>query len=356
MKKSFANPLTVVLRCWLTVYLFFDDFMSCDRARVFSHSTWENREPLSRWQTARRVRLHSAGLAFAYRSVVEVYRLHYVRDTAVTDFPHKRWNVTCNLRVIDATASSTTRPMRISSSKKWAMAAALVCVFPLAASALSITYAFAGANPNSGQAVNASATFTTGAGTVGVTLNNLLSNPTDVSQLISDLRFTVGGLATTGASLSSSSGIELTVNANDTYSVGAAGSTGWALSSPAASTLYLNVLGTAVGPEHLIIGGSSNGTFSGGTYSNANGSIGGNAAHNPFLESGATFNIALAGVTTATTITSAAFSFGTTPGLLEAPGVPASTPGVGVPDGGQSVLLLGLALMGLGAFARYKRV
>lgn len=245
------------------------------------------------------------------------------------------------------------------------MVAAIVCVLPVAASALTITYAFSGANPNSGQPVNVSATFTTTAGatagapgTIGVTLNNLLSNPTDVSQLISDLRFTVGGLSTTGASLTSSSGTELTVNANDTYVVGSPVPTGWDLSSPAASTLYLNVLGTPVGPEHLIIGGSSNGTFSGGTYSNANGSIAGNLPHNPFLESGATFNIALAGVTTNTAITSAAFSFGTTPGLLEVPGVPVptGTPGAGVPDGGQSVLLLGLALMGLGTVARFMKI
>lgn len=241
------------------------------------------------------------------------------------------------------------------SSRRWAVVAAIACLLPLAASALTISYTYAGANPNSGQQVNASATFVTGTNTIGVTLNNFLSNPTDVSQLISDLRFTLGGVSTTGATLTSSLGTELTVNADDTYTVGGSVATGWALTSPTASTLYLNVLGTATGPEHLIIGGSSNGTFVGGTYSNANGSIGGNAPHNPFLESGATFTIGLTGVTASTTITSAAFSFGTTPGLIETPGVPSDNPPVRVPDGGMTLMMLGLALLGLGATRRFAR-
>jgi len=40
--------------------------------------------------------------------------------------------------------------------------------------------------------VDASVTFTTGTGTIMVTLNNLEPNPADEAELLSDLFFTVG--------------------------------------------------------------------------------------------------------------------------------------------------------------------
>jgi len=243
--------------------------------------------------------------------------------------------------------------MKYSSNKAWLMAAAIACSLPLVASAVPITYTVSGANPNSGQTLSANAAFTTSLNAINVTLNNTLSNPNDVSQLISDLRFTISG-TTTGATLASSSGTELNVATNGTYALGSTVATGWGLTTPTTSTIYLNVLGTAVGPEHLIIGPSNNGSFLGGTYSNANGSIAGNSAHNPFLASGASFTIALTGVTANTTITSAAFSFGTTSGLIESPGIP--TGGPGVPDGGATVVLLGLGLLGLGLTRRLMHV
>ena len=236
----------------------------------------------------------------------------------------------------------------IRSPQRWAKLTGLACLLPLSASALTLTYNFTGLNPNSGQPINASAVVTTGTNTVGVTLNNLLANPNDVSQLISDVRITLGA-TTTGATLASSSGTQITVNANDTFTTGATVSTGWGLTTPTASTLYLNVLGTQTGPEHLIIGPAG----PGGLYSDANGSIAGNAPHNPFLQSGATFTIGLTGVTANTTVTGVALSFGTTPGLIEVPGVPSGGPGVGVPDGGATVVLLGLGLMLLGVTRRF---
>jgi hypothetical protein len=236
------------------------------------------------------------------------------------------------------------------SINRWAVVAAIACSVPLATNAASITYNALGTNPNSGQPVNASATFVTGTNTIGITVNNLLANPNDISQLISDLRFTLsGGLPAAGATLASSSGTQITVNDGGTFVVGPTVSTGWSLTNPAPSTLYLNVLGTTTGPEHLIIGPAGPGNL----YSNANGSIAPNPPHNPFLQSGATFNVSLTGVTANTTISSAFFSFGTTPGLLEVPGVPSGSPGVGVPDGGATVMLLGLALFGLGATTRF---
>jgi len=190
---------------------------------------------------------------------------------------------------------------------------AIVAVLGWGAAAFGSTITFIGSGTSSGgDAENASATLVTGAGTISVTLNNLLSNPTDVAQNLSDLLITLSNGATTGT-LTSSTGTELTVNSGGTYSVGSSVATGWALTSMGGS-LLLEVLGTPEAPAHTIIGTSSNGTYSGGTYSNANGSIAGNGPHNPFLESGTTFTLSVPSVTAATTITAATFSFGTAAG------------------------------------------
>src|SRR5579862_5354338 len=155
---------------------------------------------------------------------------------------------------------------------------ALLNLVAIAASASTITYTAAGTS-SGGDSVDASATFTTSAGQLLITLNNLFQNPTDVAQNISDLSFTldVGGLAT----LMSSTGTPITVNSGGSYTVGSSVSTGWALSSLPGDTFELNVLGTSVGPAHLIIGTSNAGNYTSGTFSNANGSIAGNTPHNP---------------------------------------------------------------------------
>jgi hypothetical protein len=191
--------------------------------------------------------------------------------------------------------------------------ALILVAFAIAANATSITFAAVGTS-SGGNSVDAMATFVTSSGQLVITLDNLFQNPTDVGQNLSDLSFilSVGGTA----SLLSSSGTELTVNSNGTFSVGSSVSTGWALSSLGGNSFILNVLGTAVAPAHTIIGTSSAGTYSSGTFSNANGSIAGNGPHNPFLESGATFTIQDSSITADTTVSAATFSFGTTAGNL----------------------------------------
>lgn len=218
----------------------------------------------------------------------------------------------------------------------WVTVAVLGC----SSAALPSTITFIGAGTSTGgDTVDASATLVTGAGTITVTLNNLLSNPKTVAQNLTDLIFTLSNGANTGT-LTSSTGTELTVNSDATYSVGSSVATGWALNSMGGS-LLLEVLGTPEAPAHTIIGTSSNGTYSGGTYSNANGSIAGNGPHNPFLESGATFTLTVPGVTATTTVTAATFSFNTTAGdtLVGTPvTVPEPTP----------ILLLGAGLLAIG--------
>jgi hypothetical protein len=171
----------------------------------------------------------------------------------------------------------------------------------------------------------------------------LQANPGDVAQLISDLDFVLSNGATTGT-LASSLGQPITVFMNGAWGLGSTGSTGWGLNNNVSGGLQLDALGF-IGPAGLIIGPPGSGL----TYSNANASIRGNGPHNPFLDQTATFVVDVAGVTAATEITSATFSFGTTAGI-DVPG----TPGTTVPEPGTSLLLgLGLAAMLLVARKSY---
>jgi hypothetical protein len=211
----------------------------------------------------------------------------------------------------------------------------LVALFCTSA-AFAGTFTFStapGATETGGNAVNAQAIFTTGNGTLEITLNNLLVNPKTVAQNISDLFFTLNNV-TTGGSLTSSSGTERTVAANGTFTDGSSVSTGWVF-SVSGGTFHLDGLNSALDvPAHTIIG-APNGS---NVYSNANNSITGNGPHNPFLRSGVTFDLAIAGINADTVITGATFSFGTTSGD--------NVPGGGnnTPDSGMTLVLLAIGL------------
>jgi hypothetical protein len=200
-----------------------------------------------------------------------------------------------------------------------------------------------------GNPVNAEADFTTGAGSVTITLKDLQANPNDVAQLLSDLSFTVGnGGSLTGSAQTGASSQELTVNGDSTFSIGAnlttVAAVGWVYTTTS-STGTLDVLqgpGHA-GPAHLIIGPPG-----GPTYGNANGSIAGNKAHNSFLNQSASFTITAPNVSTDTTITGVIFSFGTTEGASLITGVPDA------PE--PSSLVVGLVGIGLaGSIGFYRR-
>jgi len=197
-------------------------------------------------------------------------------------------------------------------------AAALTLLMTSPLSAATVTFVTPTGSTTSGP-VNASATFTTTANQILVSLSNLQTNITDVAQALSDLSFTYSGASLGTPTLTSSSGQEITVAGNGSFTTGSTVSTGWAASNTG-STILLNVLGTATAPTHLIIGPPGAGNL----YSNANGSIAANPAHNPFLNQVATFNLSLAGITASTLITGATFSFGTTAGVNVA-GVPSTS-------------------------------
>jgi hypothetical protein len=216
------------------------------------------------------------------------------------------------------------------------------CLLALSASANTITYTTpSGATESGGSPVSASATFVTGPGTVTITLANLLANPKNIAQCISDLSFVLGGGQTSG-SLASSSGTQRFVAADGTWTTGSTGSTGWGVD---AGTLHLTALGFS-GPAYLIIGPPDGS----GVYSAGNSSFAGNGPHNPLLGLSAIFTLNITGVTEGSTVTGATFSFGTTVGNNVTVGRPPNE----VPDGGATVLLLGAALSGLGLIRRLR--
>ena len=224
-----------------------------------------------------------------------------------------------------------------------ALVGLIVNVSVQAAHASTVTFVTpTGSTESGGNPVNASATFTTSDGQIAVTLTDLLANPATIAQLISDLSLTLSTGQTTGT-LASSSGTQINVAANGTFTLGATASTGWGLNNNVSGGLQLDALGF-IGPAGLIIGPPD----AGGLYSNANGSIAGNGPHNPFLDQTATFLISVAGLTAADTVTSAEFSFGTTAGVEIAGVSPVPLPG--------ALPLFASGLVGLGLLSlRRKR-
>ncbi len=188
-----------------------------------------------------------------------------------------------------------------------------ILVFGSAAQAAVSVFSTPANTQVGGQPVSAQATFTTGAGTVHIVVQNLITDPRSVIQNLSALGFILGGGQSAGTLVTSSANLRSVASNNFTDSGSAA--TGWKLESAynLASVLGLrlcDLCAGADGPAHTLIGGPAG---SGG-YPNANGSINGNGPHNPFLSGNAVFDLNVTGVTAQTTISKVRFQFGTADG------------------------------------------
>lgn len=194
-----------------------------------------------------------------------------------------------------------------------------LALLPSAAQASTITYTANGSGTDG--PLSASASFTTSAGQVAITLTNTLalSSFISVGQTISDLSFTLSNAAGT-VCCSTASGQEGTISSSGVVTY-VAGSPGLFVGTGGGNYMVngSNVLLEAIGggqPTELIAPFEPNG----GTYPSTNPGI---VAHNPYTIGTATFTLGLAGVTSGTTISNVQFSFGTGPDTT-LPGTPST--------------------------------
>jgi hypothetical protein len=152
--------------------------------------------------------------------------------------------------------------------------------------------------------VSGSAEFTLNAGadTVTVKLTNTTTTTLDAGELFTGLDFMLGGLTPT---LTSDTGIQRTVDGGGAFTdTGAAQNLSWSLASLGGGTYQVNFNPDA---KDGIIGPPT-----AGSYSGANGSIKGNAGHNPFAAEMATFVLSVPDLEADTPVSVKTFRYGTT--------------------------------------------
>ena len=212
---------------------------------------------------------------------------------------------------------------------------------------------------NSG-GLSAVADVTFGAGTVSITLQNLTANPTSAGQLINGITFNVAGLTNTAGfvnptTINAPNGLA-DIAANGSYASGGSDLSRWDYQISGGNLFTFTTL-TGGNPDRLIIGPDASGNFAyNGTltdgYTNANASILGD---NPSILGSLTATFTVPNVSSTTTLTNLNIRFNTNETTL-VPGIPAGGPTPGaVPEGGSTVVLAGIALLGLAAARRFLR-
>lgn len=223
--------------------------------------------------------------------------------------------------------------------------AGLLCVSGALASANTITFVGTGGATGSRGPVSAQAVVTTGSNSLTIALSNTITGIVSAGQLLSDFSISLSNGNVSTASVVSGSGNLINVAGDGSFtSAGSTTDAGWKLTT-SSSSLTLSALGGTNGPAYTVIGPPCP-TTPNPTYCDANGSIAGNSAHNPFVTNPLTFDLLINGVTANTTVSNVIFSFGTTAGD-DINGIPQTS----VPEPG-TFALAGLVLVGIGCLRK----
>jgi hypothetical protein len=213
-----------------------------------------------------------------------------------------------------------------------------------------------GGKASNGEVVNAKATFTLSTNAIAVKLENLIMDQKDVGQSITGVTFTLNK-STTGASLTSSTGIQRDLTASSgggfTYTdtilnTPNKNNTGWGFPVSNGTQLSLDWFSR----DKTITGGQTQYTLIGqpgsnNKYNNIDSSLT-NGAHNPPLAGPLFFFLNVPGVNSTTLITDLTFFFGTSAGI-SAKGHSHATPAPA------AIVLAATGLGSLGLFRLYRR-
>jgi len=208
-----------------------------------------------------------------------------------------------------------------------------------------------------GSGLDAIAEFTTTPGQISITLTNGLAASSIISagQTVSDVSFTLSNApGTLGAT--SATGQLANISSSGAVTNVAGSPTRWLGQGPPppGGTGFFNITGNTITLE--AIGGGQPSQLllpSGTSFPSANASITG-GQFNPFVVGPETFILNLSGVTAATTVTAATFSFGTGPDTF-IPGVPTTQFSVPGPVAGAGLPGMIAAFGGLLAFLRRRQ-
>jgi hypothetical protein len=247
-------------------------------------------------------------------------------------------------------------PMNYRLPVRLAVAALMVALIASpVARASTITFVTPGGSSVGDGPVDASATFTTSAGTLTIALQDLLNNPTSVGQTLNGVNFKLSDGDTVG-SLSSQTGTRRTVTGTGPGQYTDDASTPYPTSllwnyyggqnsngSPTPGVDEVTSLGNMAAKPTIIGGPDSN-----NAYSAANGSIT-SGTHDPFLAGTVTVVLNIPSVDASTTISSMNFLFGTSEGE-------GTVPGFAIPEPSTLALAVaGLSATSLGGILRLRR-
>ena len=216
--------------------------------------------------------------------------------------------------------------------------------------ACAIFVQYTGTGNSAGVPVASTASFTTSAGQVQLTLKNTTVHTADAGQLLTGIRFTLAPNPITTATLTAATAIPRTIAGDGTYVDGSSQSLmGTWESSLSAGVYQLDFNPNA---EFGIVGPADGETASLPGVYNANGSIAGNPGHNPFTAKSATFTLSDALITSGTTISNVSFIYNT--GLsYVVPGTATQDAPPPIPE--PSTIAFGLALLGACGSVRHRK-